>query len=226
MLDQKKADENFGDKINEFIQRNRKIIFVITGILVVLFVGSIVFLSVRDNLDKKSAEVLEELNRKYDDLRLDILEDILNENAESFINELEAFALKTRGFSGSKAWSILGEVYFDREDWEKAKEAYIKSANTGKRTYLGPMAFFNAAAAAEEQGELEQAIDLLKQGISLNIEFPAAPRAQFSIGRLNEQLGNKDAAIESYREILIKWSDITTWQQLAHSRISALETEN
>ncbi|MDR0320267.1 MAG: tetratricopeptide repeat protein, partial [Treponema sp.] len=132
---------------------------------------------------------------------------------------------KTGGYAGSKAWSIIAQIHSRKEEWQQAEETWLKAAHKGARTYLGPIALFNAAAAAEEQGKLEQAIELLEQCLAHKFEFPAAPRAQFSIGRLNEQLGNTGAAMEAYRIVLINWADMPVWQQLARSRITALEIQ-
>jgi len=215
--------ENTGDKINDFIQRNRKAIFAISGIIIVLFIGSIVYLSINDNLNKKASVRLEELILEYDGLKDKISEEDFKEDVDACLAELEAFAAKTKGVSGSKAWSIIGEIYSVRKDWHMAEEAYISAARTGEKTYLGPISLFNAAAAAEEHGEFEQAIDLLQQSLSSKVEFPIAPRAQFAIGRLNEQLGNFSEAIEAYRAVMINWPDMPAWQQLAQSRITAIE---
>jgi len=223
----KQEKESIGDKINEFIQRNRKGIFAVTGVILILFVGSLVFIYVKDNFDKKAAAQLEELIIKFDELRDKMDEEECDEEEcdviDTFIAELESFADKTRGFSGSKAKSLVAEIYVIREDWEKAEEAFTAAARIGAKTYLNPILLFNAAAAAEEQGRLEEAIDLLQQALSNKFEFPAAPRAQFSVGRLNEQLGNYDEAIDAYREVMINWPDLPAWQQLARSRITAIE---
>ena len=221
----KHENVNTGDKINDFIQRNRKAIFTITGIIIVLFIGSIAYLLVNNNINKKASEKLEEFIVKYDVLKDKIKEDDSREEVDAYLAELETFASKTKGFSGSKAWSVIAGIHSGREDWALAEEAYISSARTGEKTYLGPLSFFNAAAAAEEQGKFEQAIDLLQKSLSLKIEFPQAPRAQFAMGRLYEKLEKFPEAIEAYRLVAINWPDLPAWQQLAQSRITAIEVK-
>jgi len=225
MQDKKTNQEKvgMGDKINEFIQRNRKGIFAAACVILILFAGSLVFIYVKDNLDKKAAAEIEELITKFDELREKMFDEEGNEEIDAFIAELEDFGEKTRGFPGSKAKSMAAEIYVIREDWSKAEEAFTAAARIGAKTYLGPISLFNAAVAAEEQSRLEEAIDLLEQALSHKFEFIQAPHAQFSVGRLNEQLGNYDEAIAAYREVLINWSDIQNWHLLARSRIIALE---
>lgn len=224
---QNNSTQNRNDKINDFVQKNRKVIFFILGVIVFLIVGSVVFLSLKDYLQKKAIVKVEEFDRRYEELHLETDAPETEEKAaetDALLSELNAFAKNKSGFAGGKAWSIIGQIYSGREEWSQAEDAWRNAAKAAYKTYLGPVAYFNAAAAAEEQGKLEQAIELLENCVSHKFEFTAAPRAQFSIGRLNEQLGNFPAAIEAYRLVLIKWPYITVWANLAHSRIVALES--
>jgi len=214
---------SFKDKINDFIQRNRKIILTVTCVIAAAFIGAVVFLAVKDTLDKKELARIDDLNRRYETVKYNT--EANEGEADNLISELEAFAGTKSGYPAGKAWSIIAEIYSSREWWPQAEEAWLKAAKAGNNTFLAPIALFNASAAAEEQGRLEQAIDLLQQCLSHKFEFPAAPRAQFSVGRLNEQLGNFSAASESYRALLINWPDLPVWPQLARSRIATIETQ-
>jgi len=222
---QNNENDNIGDKINDFVKNNRKTIFTVIGILLFLFAGLIAFLSISDSLNKKATAAIDELNGRYDDLELVNDEDYYTQDVENLLADLKTFAEKTRGFAGSKAWSIIGEIYSGRKDWSPAQDAWLSAAKTGNNTYLAPIALFNAAAAAEEQGNLEQAVDLLKQCIAHKFEFPAAPRAQFSIGRLYETLGDSTAAVDAYRTVIIKWPEMPVWQNLARSRLAVIEVK-
>jgi len=213
--------ESVMDKVNDFIQRNRIVIFTVLGIIVFLFIGAVVYLAVKDSVDKKAIVKLEELTDRYNNLFLSLKDE--NPEVDLLISDLENFAGNKKGVAPSKAWSLSGDIYAGREYWAKAEDAYIKSANAGVKTYLGPISLFNAAAAAEEQGKFENAISLLQECLAHKFEFPSAPRAQFSIGRLNEKLGNTSDAIEAYRAVMINWPEMPVWQQLARSRIIVLE---
>jgi len=220
---QNNENQSAAEKINNFITSNRKAIFTVICIIIAAFVVLIAYLAISDSLNKKAIAEMDELNSKYDDLTLNNEEDYNTPEVETLLADIKTFAEKTNGFAGSKAWAIVGQIYSGRKDWTNAQEAWLSSAKKGKKTYLAPIALFNAAAAAEEQGNLEQAIELLEQCVANKFEFPAAPRAQFSIGRLHETLGNKTAAVEAYRVILIKWPQMPVWQNLARSRIITLE---
>jgi tetratricopeptide (TPR) repeat protein len=227
------TSDNIADKINEFVQRNRKAIFIILGIIVVLFAGTIIYLSASEASQKKAIAAIEELNTKYSELKVDnsLLEEdgIVDKEKQTdelnaLLEDLNKFAKGKKGFAAGKAWLLIGQIYAEREDWQQAQEAFLNVAKFAPKAYIAPIALFNAAAAAEEQGNIELAIECLEKCVSHKVAFPAVPRAQFSIGRLYEQLGNYDAASTAYRIVLSNWPNIEVWANLAQSRIIAIET--
>jgi len=212
-----------GEKINNFIQRYKRIIIVTSISIAVLFAGLIVFLTLQDMFNKRAIAELEELSRRHDELMINAGGNYFTSDFDTLLADLNAFSKNKRGYAGGKSLSIIGLIHSVRNEWPQAETAWLSSARAGNRTYIAPMSLFNAAAAAEEQGKLEQAIELLQRSINHPFEFPAAPRAQFSIGRLYEQLNNYPAAVEAYRAVLIHWQEIPVWQDLARSRIAAIE---
>jgi len=183
----------------------------------------VVFFSVRDQMQKKAIAVLEGYEKRKAELG-DINEAAPME-VEALLGELNAFAPSTFGYASAKAYSLSADIYAARSEWAQAEEAWLRSAQKGAKTYLAPFSLFNAAAAAEEQGKLEEAIDYYNRSLAFTGIFPAAPRAQFSIGRIHEAMQDKEAAKEAYRALIEKNSADSTWAKLAQSRIIALELE-
>ena len=216
---------SIGEKITNFIQKNRKGIFITTGIIIFLFAGFITFIGLQDVFRKKAIIEVEELDSRFSDVQFYLQDDNYRVEINTLLSDAAEFAKKTSGYAGSKAWTIAAQIYSGREEWKQAEDAWISASKKGAKTYLGPISLFNAAVAAEEQGKYELAIEYLESCVAHQFEFPAAPRAQFSIGRLYEQLNNNAAAVEAYRAILINWQDIPIWQHLARSRITAIEVK-
>jgi len=216
-------DLNLGDKINNFVQRNRKGILISVSAVFILIAGLVVFLSLQDVFNKKAIGEVEELSRRFNDIRYLTGDDQNASDVDALLADLNTFAKNKKGIAGSRAWSMIAQIHSDKKDWQQAESAWLNAAKTGDKTYLAPISLFNAAVAAEEQGKLEQAVQLLEQSVAHPFEFPAAPRAQFSIGRLYEQMNNYPAAVEAYRAVLINWQDTPVWQNLARSRIAAIE---
>jgi len=218
------------ERIAEFVQRNRKPIVVLAVAVVLVLIGSIIALVVTDFTRGRAIAAVEELGVRYEALR-DLVspEGIDAENGRDgeladLVADLRFFATRSSGYAGGRAWSMLGSIYGRKGEWAEAEAAWLAAARATSRSYMAPIALFNAAAAAEEQGRLEQAIYHYRGSISAPAGFFAAPRAQFSIGRLYEALGDDVAAIQAYRDVIFGWPHDTAWANLAHSRIIALET--
>ncbi|MDR2536548.1 MAG: tetratricopeptide repeat protein [Treponema sp.] len=210
------------ERLNMFIQNNRKIICIITISVAVLLIGFIVSLSVADALQTKALTQVEDLKRRYDDFGINLTEPSKEAEVTAFIDELSAFASKHSGYAGARGYSIAASIYVERKEWEAAEKNWIAAAKAGEKTYMAPIFLYNAAVAAEEQNNIQGAIDLYAQCIALADSFPAASRAQFHIGRLEETRNNKEAALQAYRDIINKWPEDSLWTNLAQSKIIAL----
>jgi tetratricopeptide (TPR) repeat protein len=215
--------ESTGDKISDFVQKNRKAIFTLLGVFVCLLVGSVVFFSLQDYLQKKAIAKVEDLNEKFSKLKDVLADEDKADEVQALYDEVNSFVKGKSGIAAARGWAIMAQIKGGAREWESAEIAWSNAAKTGRKTYLGPIAYFNAAAAAEEQGSLERAIGYLENSVSLSFSFPQAPRAQFNLGRLYEQTGDSQAAIVAYRDIIRNWPAIEQWTNLAQSRIIALE---
>jgi tetratricopeptide (TPR) repeat protein len=218
-------DANVSERINEFIQRNRKPIFIMGAALLVLLVAVIAAFSLMDVFRNKAIAAVEDFNGRYESMLPSITEEYYQDDVASFIEELTLFAKKNSGYAGGRAWLLIGGIHSAKKDWAEAEAAYTAGANSAAKTYLAPLAWFNAAAAAEEQGKTAEAIEYYDNSLAVPVVFSAAPRAQFSVGRLHETLNEDEKAIEAYRAVISSWPYDQIWTNLAHSRIIALETK-
>ncbi|MDR2718424.1 MAG: tetratricopeptide repeat protein [Treponema sp.] len=220
---------SIGDGINEFIQKHRKPLFVSAGVILLILILCIAALSVMDILRAGAISAVEEFGSRYEALRPSITEEYSANDAAQLLAEIEAFTQKkstlAAGYAGGKAWSIIGSIHSDKKDWAASETAWAAAARAGKKTYLAPLAFFNAGAAAEEQGKTQEAIEYYTSSLASSADFSGAPRAQFAIGRLRETLHEDAAAIDAYRAVISGWPHDRVWTSLAHSRIIALEVE-
>jgi tetratricopeptide (TPR) repeat protein len=216
---------NAGERINEFVQKNRKGIVIFFGGLVVLLAGFIGALSIMAAVHNRNIAVAEEFKRRYEAL----LDDFGNpafetrgSEIEALLKDMTAFAEKTSGYTGGRVWSLVGDIQAKKKDWPGAETAYAGAAKAAAKTYLAPAAYYNAGAAAEEQGNNERAIEYYTRCVAQASLFPASARAQFAIGRLWEIQENPGAALEAYRSLVTGWS-ASVWTNLAQSRILVLE---
>jgi tetratricopeptide (TPR) repeat protein len=220
-VEEKYEKQGAGQVIAGFIQKNRKPL--VTGMvsILVLLAAIVAGISIRDAAAAKAIARVDDLYDRFEALRIDINDGGKAEEVEGFLEDLKAFAEKNSGYAGARAHVIIANIYADKKDWAAAEKAWTQAAGTAPKIYLAPVSLYNAAAAAEEQGNIEGAIALYKESAAYG-EFPAAPRAQLNIGRLEEERRNKDAALEAYRTVIEKWPYATVWTNLANNRIIAL----
>jgi tetratricopeptide (TPR) repeat protein len=209
--------------INDFIQKHRRPIFVIAGIVLLILVAGIATLSLMDYMQNNAINVVEGFNIRYESLRPFISDDSRSGDVANLVTDIEAYAKKKSGYAAGKAWSIVAAIQSEKKVWTQAEAAWAAAAKAAEKTYLCPIAFFNAGAAAEEQEKTSEAIEYYSQSLSAIASFPAAARAQYAIGRLQESLNDDAQAIEAYRAVISGWPYDRAWTNLAHSRIIALE---
>jgi tetratricopeptide (TPR) repeat protein len=212
------------ERINEFTQKNRKSIFISLGAIAALLIITAAVFSLTDLFRKKAISRAEEFNRRYEELRFSISEESSAEDVNALLEELISFAGRNSGYAGGRAWSIIAAIYADKKEWDESEKAWNSAARVAAKTYLAPVAYFNAGVAAEEQGKPGEAITFYTRSVNhTEGGFPGAARAQFSIGRLQESLNDTAAALEAYRAVISGWPGDAVWTSLAHSRIIALE---
>jgi len=216
-------EPNVSERINEFIQKNRKPIFIMAASIFALLVAVIAAFSLMDVFRNKAIAAVEELSSRYESMLPSINEEYYSDDVNELLEELKIFAKKNSGYPGGRAWLLIGGIHAAKKDWAEAEAAYAGAAASAGKTYLAPIAWFNAGAAAEEQGKTAEAIGYYSTSLTAPAVFPAAPRAQFSVGRLQETLNEDKKAVEAYRAVISGWPYDQVWANLARSRIIALE---
>jgi len=223
------------EKVNDFVQKNRRALLIVVLAIIVILIGFITALSVNSKIQEKAFSKIDDFNTRYEALQSYIGGDAAAQDAataqdtaakqadiSALQNELAAFAKKNTGFAAARAYSLSANIFEAQQNWAEAEKAWSACAKAAPKSYLAPVAVFNAAVAAEEQGNTDSAIGLYTQAMGYGDSFPAAARAQFSVARLEESRSNKDAALTAYRNLVSKWPNDPVWTNLAQSRIMVL----
>jgi tetratricopeptide (TPR) repeat protein len=215
----------------DFLHQKRRLF---AGLLSVIVAAVAVFFIVFGLLDadtKKKLTVLESLVERYEKLAESIGAEIEEESdgadIEALRADLAAFAENARGYAGAKAWSLVGTIYAEQKKWAEAENAFSQSAEKGTKTHLYGPSLFNAGVAAEEEDNIEKAIEYYTRCAAVPGTIIGA-NAQFSIGRLQETKGDKEAARLAYRNVIDQYTDYSgdAWRDLAQSRLIALDENN
>jgi tetratricopeptide (TPR) repeat protein len=219
---EKKEKRSLSDMLADFIRNNRRELLIATAVILATAVVFIAGYAIRSSLREKANSAVEDFARRYEVLVIDINESEKAEDTQALLDELNDFAKKHSGHAGARAYSLAASIYAEQKNWALAESAWRSSAKKAGKSYLAPVSLFNAAVAAEEQGNLDQAIELYAESAAHVSDFPAAARAQFAIGRLRESQGDAQAALEAYKVIAEKWANESAWINLAQSRIILL----
>lgn len=214
---------SFSDKCAEFLSKNRKVLaFAFAAVCVVI---AAVMVTTAFNMRKlhSASEATEALITDWVELHGKKPEDLLVQE-DALIAKLEEQALKNgKSYSGYRAYTVLGEAYVQRKEWEKALNFYRSAGDVLPQMYTAGIAYFNAAACADELQKHETALELYTLSASVE-DFPLKPRALFNIGRVEEALMHTDKAIEAYTKLAEQYPD-NNWTLLGKSRIIALSIQ-
>ncbi len=153
------------------------------------------------------------------------MEEIARESGEKGTNPQDQL-IKIRdqidaGRHRNRASLLLADIYFQKEDFDKAKSIYQEVRNNSSGLNH-EMANVGLAYSHESMGELKKAIDLYKLAIESNDSFPLF-QVYWSLARCYEN--NKDAtsALLILREMQIKFSGRAELEKI-DSQIKQLST--
>ena len=201
------------DKAMLFFRQNR--FFVIWGIIVVMLFG-LSFLGYQ-NYQKSRIMKFESLYFK--------MEKIIEESKEKG-KKLQEQLIKIRdqideGPHKNRASLFLADIYFQNEDYDKAKSIY-QEVRSKSRGLNHEMAAVNLAYTYEAMGDLKKAIDLYKLAINSNSNFPLF-QVYWSLARCHENNNDTSNALLILREMQIKFAGSAELKNI-DSRIKELST--
>lgn len=133
------------------------------------------------------------------------------------VEKLSALAARNSSYSAFRANIAIAEIYFQRKSYEDALNYYERAAQSLENFYTAGVAYFNAAACADELGNNEKALECYEKASKIK-NFPLVPRALFNSGRIYEAMAKNDEAVAVYNKLLEAYPK-NEWALLAKSRI-------
>jgi len=208
------TEEKLLSKISTFSTINKKWITIALAAIVVLLIAVVIITS----SVKKSSESAFIRVSKYQDSLNDM---VASEESAAVAEYLASVEKEIKGskYPSVKAAYILGEYYAQKEDWAKSYDYFNQAYNLNSEIYLGSLAAFNAAVAAEEKGDAEVALALYSE-VSQDSSNPLVTKALFNVGRINYQKGNKDLAKVTFQQL------VDTYPNSEYAKIAASIVDN
>ncbi|MDE7141245.1 MAG: hypothetical protein K2O09_10935 [Treponemataceae bacterium] len=208
------------EKINAFLTRNRKVILTVCAFVAAAVIVGAVCVVVSARQTEKGLAKLDAIAYALMQNAAELAGDDLASRQETALSALAALTGKG-GIVGTRANMLAADLYFQRKDYESAKDAWLKAAGAKKNAYTAPICRFNAAAAAENAGDLDTALDCYQKAADA-AGFLLADHALFSVGRVYEAKQDFAAAAEAYRRLNDASPD-SDWASLAKTRLIALK---
>lgn len=121
----------------------------------------------------------------------------------------------------AEAWLGLARVYRQQGKLDQAGEA-LQKATAAAQGAVGAEAQFELAALLRDRGDKAKAAEEFLKVAILYGEASWSARAQYEAGQCFEAVGDKEAAVRSYRVIPRDYPHQQTWVEQAQARLKAL----
>lgn len=171
----------------------------------------------RQSLLESSTELIEEVEERYNRWLLASAEERTGLDDE-LLPQLKLLAERHANRSaGRRALQLMASRHVELQEWQQAADKFRRLADLSAG-YMAELALSNVAFAYEELSDPLHALSVYRELVSLYTDGLAAPRALFSIGRLQEGQGDPVAAGETYAELESRYTG-SRWSLLARNRL-------
>ena len=223
IMEKTNEEKNFSDVLGGFFSRTQKFwtVFLILLVVAVVAVGVISTVSAKTKMS--GANFLDSAVYKLMKAKSTLEGDELLAAENKFLADVKSFADSNgKNDNTVRAYMMLAETYFKKEDWNNSLESWLKAAENGK-SYLSGISYYNAAVCYEQLGDTVNAEKYYSLALS-NADFELKPHAMFNLARLLESQGKNEQAISEYKNILNTYSN-SEWADLANSRLIIIDKD-
>lgn len=225
----KRTEQNGKDKFlndfSSFLEKNKTILLIILALVVVAIILVAIIDSSIEKKANKAAVAIESTQKLYDEWSALADDDSAKtEKKTELIAELDSIINEYNDtYAEQRAYYLKGTISYSTNAWADAAEAFSKSAESNRDSYLAPIALMLQAAALENAENYPEALAVYMD-IYENYDriYPDVPRTMLSIGRLYETTGDKDSAIEAYNDLIDKYPS-SGWASFARTRIIQID---
>ena len=221
-MSEKNEKSTASEKLNGFLEKNRKPVLITFIVGLVLVVGFIVCAIAVSSTSKKDLAAVEAYYYSLIDSSTDLEDSEITKRATECIENLASYT-KKGGIAGVRANMLSAELAYILADYEGAISYYDAAIAKGKKSYTAPICMYNKASCYEEIGKLAEAAESYKAAAEFT-DFGMVTHAYFSLGRVREAQGDYAGAVEAYTSAKDSYAD-DEWSNLATTRIIELQSQ-
>lgn len=221
-MSDEKNEKGIDVVVGGFFERTQKfwLILIASLLAVAIIVGLVLFID--GNKTKKGVSFLDEATYELMTSKANDSEEEYSVSETSFMENVSTFAKKNGNNSiTARAYMMLAQLYFDKEDWENSLTNWINAGECGK-SYLSGISYYNAGVCYEQKGDVINAEKMYSKAVEVKA-FDLKSHALFSLARVLETEGKVEEALVQYNKLCDEYDD--SWADLAKSRIIALNTD-
>ena len=221
MTEREKSQTSSG-KLNTYLEKNKHVLVIGLVAAIVLLVGFIVVSNVISKGTVKNLTAIDEISYTLTNESASLEDAELDARRSAALESLAAYTSKG-GIVGARANLLCAELVYQQTKYEEAVTYWKAAASKAPKSYLAPLALYNAATCYEELNNLEEAAANYKASAD-NKDFAMKAHAAFSYGRVLEAQGLYNDAAAAYTKLNDELPD-DTWAKLAKTRILTLKSE-
>lgn len=207
-------------KIGGFLERNVRLLIGIIVVVIVFVAVVVISSSIRSKSVAKGLSAIDSIEYAFRKDTDGLSEEEFALRQDTALADLEQLASKG-GIIGARANMLKGEILFEKQDYEKSRDAWAKAAGSKKGIYTAPICNYNAAVCSENLNDLDGALSYYEKAAAAK-DFYLVDHAYFSIGRVNEAKGDFDAALAAYEKVE-ELHPSSRWAPLAKDRVIAIK---
>ena len=218
---EKNIEEKLGfvDHVANFLAKNFKTIIIVGIVIIVALVGIVTVSVINSNKAEKDFAALSALEVLYKETLVE------TEKADEFLASADSLIASAKEtYPGYKAMYLKALYAFENKEYTDALDLFYAVYELSSDNFLGSVALVNAAAAAENAGDLDKALEYNKKvWDDYSTTSPVSAKALFNTARLYEAK-DMELAKGTYQQLADQYKDATQseYAKLAEARLANL----
>ena len=218
------ATEKVAGKVEGFFSKNGKLIAIAAAAVIVIVIAVGIIVTVTGNNTEKKFEAIAKLDSQYTAITaMDETTDEYKTAVSQFLSDADALIASSKDYPGIKANYLKGLYEFSQKNYSAAASIFEAVSISANGTYLGSLSLMNGAAAYENAGNKDKALEFYnKVWDNYGKNAGESPKALFNIARIYEEKGDKELAKATYQQLIDEFGTTGEYAKLASSRVIVL----
>jgi tetratricopeptide (TPR) repeat protein len=211
--------------LSHSIHRARYVLWTFLGLAMAFVIGYIIWTEVNKKVAADSVLAVESIEDAYGTWQSETNADKKAALEKDIIERVDALISKyPRQYGAERGLFIRADLSYTNKAWDKAAKDYQDLAERFPKSYLAPIALFNASICLEQLGQADAAQALYMKIVDSYKSSALTARALFDAARIDETKGVYEAAGAKYQQLGADFPS-STWTTLAKNRFTALRAE-